>query len=292
MIPCLHSTTAGRALPFESYVALANKAGLKMVDLDPGEVQKQGVDRVKECLARYDLRWASFGLPVNLNADESDFNEQLKTVALHGRTAMTFDVTRCTTYLLPSTDELPVPYANRLIKRIRQSADILSHYGIRLGLEFVGPHHLRNNRYPFLHSLTDLIDYLAAIDRENVGVLLDSYHWYTTGGQVEELYQLPAGKIVHVHINDADQPPEKAHDQRRLLPGEGQIDLVAFLTYLKDQGYGGPLSLEILRQQEPAEGPEEVVMKAKTLLDALFEELYSNRFRGGKRQCRKHVNKF
>jgi hypothetical protein len=35
-----------------------------------------------------------------------------------------------------------------LALRFRLIANVLAPYGIRLGLEFVGPHHLRNKAYP------------------------------------------------------------------------------------------------------------------------------------------------
>ena len=53
-------------------------------------------------------------------------------------------------------------------------------------------------------------------------------------------------RIVHVQINDsAKLPPEKVQDNERLLPGEGVIDLAAFLDALKKIGYDDALSAEV-----------------------------------------------
>ena len=141
-------------------------------------------------------------------------------------------------------------------------ADRLRAHGVRLGLEFVGPHHLRGRRYPFVWDIPQLLGLLDAIERDNVGVLLDSYHWYTTGQKMEELRLLSAERIVHVHINDAREAPEAAHDQERLLPGEGAIDLRAFVAHLRAAGYSGSLSVEVLRKQAPTEPAAEVLERA------------------------------
>ncbi|WP_434749874.1 hypothetical protein [Paenibacillus amylolyticus] len=59
--------------------------------------------------------------------------------------------------------------------------DILDAYGIRLGLEFVGCHHLRTqSKNPFLWRVEDILDWIDAI-QSNVVLLVDSYHWHTNG---------------------------------------------------------------------------------------------------------------
>ena len=47
------------------------------------------------------------------------------------------------------------------------------------------------------------LELLAAIDRPNVGLLLDSFHWYTAEGTLGELQGLTASEVVYVHVNDA-----------------------------------------------------------------------------------------
>src|SRR5699024_8106561 len=132
-------------------------------------------------------------------------------------------------------------------KRLRLCAQILKEYGINLGLEFVGPHHLRTAlENPFIWDMQEMIDWIEVIGEPNVGLLLDSYHWYTTGGTYEEITSLNASQIVHVHLNDAkDLPIEKVLDNDRLFPGEGVIDLTLFLKALAEIGYKGGVSQEI-----------------------------------------------
>ena len=272
MKACIHPTTAGKSMPLRDYLALASGAGFAMADLDPASVIREGEDQVRKWLDEYGVEWASFGLPFGMDASGSDFEHGLAQLEMVASVAQKFGVRRCVTWLWPSINAEPVPYTLRLVVRARACADILQKYGIRFGLEFVGPHHLRQNKYLFIHDIPGLLLLLDAVGRDNVGVLLDSYHWYTSGQRMEDLRQLPLSRIVHVHINDTNQSPEEAHDQERLLPGEGKIDLAAFVGYLSAVGYDGPLSVEVLRRSPPDEEPAAVARKAavatRRLVDA------------------------
>src|SRR5437763_254912 len=64
----------------------------------------------------------------------------------------------------------------------------------------------------------------------NVGLTLDSYHWYAGGDSLDTIRQTPAERIVLLHVNDAkDLPREQLIDQDRVLPGEGVIPLADWL---------------------------------------------------------------
>ena len=276
MVPCLHPTTAGRQLDLPDYLQLAHNAGFTLADWDVRDIYRrvssEGLASVQALFSKQAVAWAGFGLPIDLFAGEDQFEAAFRLLPELCRVAQHFAVTRAMTWLWPSVDVAPVPLILRIIARSRQVADLLAPYNIRFGLEFVGPHHLRNKRYPLLWTLTDLLAVVDAIDRPNVGVLLDSYHWYTSESTLSELQRLPVSKIVEVHINDAAAGPTDAHDQERYLPGEGIIDLKTFLGYLAAGGYNGPLSLEILRKTPPQGSPESVAKQAFEGLTRLIQE--------------------
>lgn len=264
MKPCLHPSIV-TTTDLQQYLDLAQRHGYEWVDIDLSWANEMdlasGETYVDELFASRHLSLASFGLPVDVYAEESVFNRQLAALPDVAERAFRLGATRCCTWLWPSIDERPVPYASRLARRFRQCAIALMPYGIRLGLEFVGPHHLRNKTYPFVQNLDELMVFLEAVGAPNVGVLLDSYHWYTAGETAESVQRLKAHQIVHVHINDTLEMPEVAHDGERLLPGAGQIDLVAFLGSLDAIGYHGPISIEVLHQA-PLDGSDEEIAQS------------------------------
>ena len=159
-------------------------------------------------------------------------------------------------------------------RRLRLCADILDAYGIRLGLEFVGCHHLRTQwKNPFIWSVEDTLDWIETIHAPNVGLLVDSYHWHTNGLAIEEVLNLKKEQVVHVHINDAyDLPIEELLDYERLYPGEGVIDLPGFLKNLKAIGYAGVVSQEVLAPASTLD-TSELFAKSKAGFDSVFAQI-------------------
>ncbi|EPZ41598.1 MULTISPECIES: sugar phosphate isomerase/epimerase family protein [Alicyclobacillus] len=263
MKPCLHPSIVTTD-SLESYLALAQRCHYRYVDVDFRWIEQaasqQSIAYVQHMFESHGIELASFGLPVAVHGDETAFQTTLSQLPEVAGNALRLGATRCVTWLWPSVDERPIPYGSRLAVRLRACADVLATFGIRLGLEFVGPHHLRTKQYPFVWNLQDLRAYLDAIGAPNVGILLDSYHCYTAEVPMDELLALEAHEIVHVHVNDASLPPNEAHDQERCLPGDGQIDLQGFVAALEHIGYTGPLSLEVLHQA-PLPGRDDDIAK-------------------------------
>lgn len=255
-------------------IELAGRFGFQTVDLDAlSLVESNGVDEARRLLMSNGVKVGSIGLPVEWRSTEAVFLEGLEKLAAHAAAAKALGCTRCCTYILPSTDEHPARFMATATRRLRVCAQLLGAYGISLGLEFVGPHHLRTAwRHPFIWTLEETLDWIAAIGESNVGLLLDAYHWYTNGLEVADITALRNEQIVHVHINDApDVPVQDALDNGRLYPGEGVIDLTGFLRGLQAIGYDGPVAQEILTATPPAETPEELAERSRRAFDKVFE---------------------
>jgi len=274
MKPCLNSSTSGGRHNFLEYLNLAAETGYEYIEGDIGAVHQllteHGASYVQELFASRGVSMPTFGLPIAFGGDEEAFQSSLKKLPELARTALIIGADRCCTWLWPSIDEAPVPYASRLARRFRESANVLAAYGIRLGLEFVGPHHLREKKYPFVYTIEDTLEYIAGIGANNIGLLFDSFHWYTTEATVETIKQIPVEKIVHVHVNDSNQSPKLSIDNERLLPGEGKIDLEGMLQALQDIGYHGPLAIEVLRAQAPTDPAPVVAKRAYDLLSGIL----------------------
>jgi sugar phosphate isomerase/epimerase len=165
-------------------------------------------------------------------------------------------------------------------QRICSVAEILSDYNISLALEFVGPETCRvgataHGPTAYIHSLGQVLDFIEELDtpNDNVGLLLDSFHWYTSRGTIENLLMLTSDKVVHVHINDApDVPINKQMNFERLLPGEGIIDLNGFLKTLAYIGYTGFVAVETFNRDLVSKGPE----RAAQLTEVAMERLLAN----------------
>lgn len=256
-----------------SFVRYAKQYGFGAVDLDVrGWMDKDGEDAVKAALEESGIVVGSIGLPVEWRRSEDEFREGLKILADHAAAAAKVGCTSCCTYVLPSVDEGAAHFMAIATRRLRICADILGAYGVRLGLEYVGPHHLRTRwNNPFIWTLQETLDWIDAIGASNVGLLLDAYHWHTTEPSVDDLLRLKPEQIVHVHLNDArDIPVEQLLDNDRLYPGEGVIDLTGFLGALNRIGYKGAVSQEILTPAPPTGAVEELLERSRAGFEKVF----------------------
>jgi sugar phosphate isomerase/epimerase len=87
----------------------------------------------------------------------------------------------------------------------------------------------------------------------NGGVLVDSWHHFRSGGDDDALRAIPGDRIVGIQLNDApataeaDPVDECLH--RRLVPGEGDIDLVGLIRLLDAAGVDAPVGIEVMSDE-------------------------------------------
>ncbi len=237
--------------------ALAGRFGFQGIECNVREVaqliSEEGAEAIGQLFASAGVRPAGFGLPVDWRGAEETWRKGLDELPRLAAAAAAAGLERCMTWIPPASDERDYEANWRFhIERFRPTAAILGEHGIRLGLEFIGPKTLRaSHRFAFVHTLRELLD-LAAEIGPNVGLLLDSWHWYTSHGTIEELRALRAEQVVYVHVNDAPPgiPIDEQIDNVRALPGEtGVIDIVGFLQALEAIGYDGPVTPEPFKKE-------------------------------------------
>ncbi len=257
----------------EQLIELASQYGFHAVDIDAGGlIARHGLEGARALLGEKGIVIGSIGLPVEWRTTEEEFLSSLKRLAPAAEAAAALGCTSCCTYVLPSTDQNAAHFMALATRRLRLCAQILGAYGIRLGLEFVGPHHLRTNwANPFIWTLAETLDWIDTIGESNVGLLFDSFHWYTNEHSITDIEALRPEQIVHVHINDAPAAPvSEVLDNGRLYPGEGVIDLAGFLAALDRIGYKGAVTQEILAAEAPQGSPEELVQRSKAGFDKVY----------------------
>ncbi len=231
---------------------LAKQYGFNGVAPSLGELDKMSESQRQEIidlLREKQLQWGTNGLSVEFRQDEDTFKKGLANLPHEAQLMREMGITRVATWLLPGSNNLTyMEHFEQLRKRLRECAVILKDNGIRLGLEFVGPRTTRRIfRYAFACTQREMLELCQAIDTGNVGLLLDSWHWYTSHGTPDELAQLTNDQIVHVHVNDApkDIPIDEQMDSKRELPcTTGVIDMKIFINALYKIGYDGPVECE------------------------------------------------
>lgn len=225
-------------------IALAKRVGFAGVDYFGGDP-----DQFRDLLAEHDVRLGAMGMPVDFRKDQATYEQGLAELPAAAAAAARAGCSRCATWLMPASDELSYVENFRLhVDRLRPVARILQDHGIRFGLEYVAPKTSRDGHaYEFIHTLPQLLELCGAIGTGNMGLLLDSWHWYTAHETVDDLRRLDASLVVQVHVNDAPAgiPIDRQMDSVRALPGEtGVIDMTGFLRALEAMNYDGPVTPE------------------------------------------------
>jgi len=119
-----------------------------------------------------------------------------------------------------------------------------------------------------------MMELIVAIDTPNVGLLMDSWHWYTSQGTVEELLTLSNKDVVHVHVNDAPAGlavDEQVDNRRALLVTTGVIDMKGFINALVRIGYEGPVECEPFDQQLRQMDAEAALQKTSDALKRVWQ---------------------
>jgi len=116
--------------------------------------------------------------------------------------------------------------------------------GVRLVIEPL-------NRYEvnFLHTIEETAEFITALGCPNVGVLADSFHMNIEEVDCYKSILKAKGLLWHFHIADSN----------RWAPGFGHTDFTPFFQALRDIGYQGFISAEILQKPSFLEAAKQTI---------------------------------
>jgi 2-keto-myo-inositol isomerase len=130
------------------------------------------------------------------------------------------------------------------IRVLTELCEISSAHGVSLGFEFLGQ---TDCSVPTLDLATEIV---REVNRKDLGVVIDSFHFYAGNSTFEMIEDLDPNLIQIFHINDAeDRPRAELEDRHRLLPGLGILPLQQMLASFRKIGYDKVASVEIFRPE-------------------------------------------
>lgn len=261
-------------------IALSVRHGFPGVDTVSNVLSAPALDVQAVCalLQQTGIRPGYVGLsPGRVPVPESDWQAALAELPLVARRAQQLGFRRAILVVLPFHETLSFDDAfAEHVRRLNEMTTILDGHGIALGLEYVSPLS-RRSPYPhtFIYDMKGMLRLCDALESPNVGLLLDSFHWYCAGETVADLEGLTNKQVVAVHVNDA--PPVSREAQtvgERALPGAtGVIDIAGFIGALKAIDYDGPVTCEPMAGAVAAlsaEGEDAVLERVTASLDAII----------------------
>jgi 2-keto-myo-inositol isomerase len=143
----------------------------------------------------------------------------------------------------------PVAYKNRnkiynfslAVQNLRELGRVALVYGARVAMEFLP--------WTRVNSIETAWEIVHEADMDNIGIVLDAFHYFEGNSTTEGLRSVPVGKIFLCHLNDMNTRNGDLLTRTRecrVLPGEGFYPLDEIISYLESGQYKGYYSLEIL----------------------------------------------
>lgn len=127
------------------------------------------------------------------------------------------------------------------VRALRELSDLARPYGVKLALEYMGL--AGSSVVTFLQTL----EIVRETGRDNVGILLDTWHHYAGGSAAEDILQAKGEEIFVVHTSDCPAAsPLTTPRPLSYLPGDGAVDIAAMVACLRRIGYDGVFSVEVM----------------------------------------------
>ena len=161
----------------------------------------------------------------------------------------------------------------RAARDLAELADLARQHGMRIGYEALA-------WARWVKDWTAAWDIVRAADRDNLGIVLDSFHICVRGNPIEPIAALPAEKIALVQVADAPaltMDPLSLSRHYRCYPGQGDYPIVDYLDAVTRSGYRGPLSLEIFNDQFRGASAAAIAIDGMRSLRAAGEALAAKR---------------
>jgi sugar phosphate isomerase/epimerase len=265
-------------------IALTHR--FKGLEIDITEVLKRAQTTTVQQACRYlcsaPLTIGGFELPIRWAAEEKIFQADLAHARLIQDVCGALGSDRCYTTLRPTCDQRPFHENFQFhVERLRKVADTLSPANVKLGLNFLAaPSDRADGGFQFIHQAEPLLLLINTIQKDNVGLLLDAWHWFAGGGTTDKIRSLRAEQVVSVRLADIPAGTDLVNisNEQRLMPGEGgTIDSAAILAVLEEIGFDGPAAVAPFPGLFKGQTRESIVSKASAALDALLPAVPSEK---------------
>lgn len=132
-----------------------------------------------------------------------------------------------------------------------ECSEFAAERGVQLLLEPV-------NRYEtnFINSVKEGMEIIRRLNRENIKLMPDVFHMNIEDASIENSLKEAKDKIGYVHFADSN----------RWAPGRGHLDFPKIIATLKEVGYDGYVTAEIMPKPNPDEAAKMAVSFLRNLI--------------------------
>ncbi|MDP6780096.1 MAG: sugar phosphate isomerase/epimerase family protein [Candidatus Latescibacteria bacterium] len=265
---CFNTSTIRPAALMDK-IRAAGEAGYQAIelwndDLTAFEVSGRSLSEVRRALGDYGMRVPDVvHLPGWMDAEESSYRTDVLGEARR-RMEQGAAVGASRIIVGPAHGRVDL---NLAAERYCELMALGHEIGCLPSLEFLGFVDQVNN-------VDTLMEIVGKAGHPSTTVVMDAFHIYRGGGQEEDVLKVPGDQISIFHIDDVprtSKPRRLLTDADRVYPGDGILDLKGMLDLLREQGYSGPVSLELFNGRLWKEDPFEVARRGAEKVRPLIE---------------------
>jgi 2-keto-myo-inositol isomerase len=263
MKTCFNTITAGLDRSLEDIIAACAKAGFDGMELDLRAIEEAAprvsLKDIKSMLSDGGLA------PVSVMAfDLAPFatdNEALDRFKRGVEAANALGAPTLLTYCFAAipdgmSGEAALDIAGKRARLYGEAAG-----DVKIALEPIG-------RTQLMGGPKAALDIAARSGRANVGIMMDTFHYYLSQVSDADILAIPLDKLFIIHVNDSeDRSISQLQDKHRVHVGQGILPLDHDLQLWKQLGYDGYLSVEIFNEDYWKLPAATVVNDAKASLD-------------------------
>ena len=260
MIPCFNEATCMRSTTLEEDIALCAGAGFPAIELRKEKLirylrQGHTLEELRTLYARYGLKPACInalqGIYMATPQDKTALKDACDFLCYCARALGCTKLEYIAPYGLPLEGEALEAYS---VESLRTLSDIAARYGVKLAVEYMA---LPGNS---IQTFSQALGIIEKVDRENVGLLVDTWHHFAWGSRPEELLQAKPGQVVMVHISDCpDKEKGTIPRKESYWPGEGAAPITQDLVNLRRIGYEEEVSIEVFDPAVQTADPKTVI---------------------------------
>jgi sugar phosphate isomerase/epimerase len=174
--------------------------------------------------------------------------------AIHAEADPVFDVAEAfgAQYVVAVTMDPSIESVEAVAAGFATLCDRAAERDLKISLEFLP--------WSGIANLSTGWEIVRTAGRPNGGLMIDTWHWFRAGPDEATLRAIPPGKIHILQISDAPAEPQgELLDEtmnHRMLPGEGDADLVGLIRILDEMGAHPLVAPEVFSRVLTRLGPE------------------------------------
>ncbi len=156
--------------------------------------------------------------------------------------------------------EMPWP---RLRKITAENISRISAIGREYDISF----YLEALSWAPIHTVRQMLELIDSAECDNVGILIDFWHSFTSGSRPADIAKLDKNMIKAVHFCDSVKGDGSSHADRDIWTGSGIIPLKQWIDAVLSTGYDDWAACELFSHKHWRQDPREVARRLREHLE-------------------------